>query len=154
MKRLLTVLTIEAPTIFAVLTAVMAAVIGFLLLRVAGAATREVIPQRDYALLSKLILDNNQDGIDNYVKLSGLTGFVGFFSKMGLYGLPLATILLTIILAMLGLVAPSGQAATFFDLSKLTLGAFIGSYVQRQRATGGDSDSNARFKDQKAESAS
>src|SRR4051794_27472114 len=49
------------------------------------------------------------------------------FTKLGLTGLPLATISLTIIFSLLATANPG----TFLDLAKLTLGAFIGSYVQR-----------------------
>jgi hypothetical protein len=55
------------------------------------------------------------------------SGATGTFTKIGLTGLPLATILLTIFLGVAGLVN-----AQFFDLAKLTLGAFLGSFVQRQ----------------------
>ena len=67
------------------------------------------------------------------MRLSSLSGFTGTFTKLGLTGLPLATVALTLIFAALALlpVGLEGQKS-FFDLTKLTLGAFIGSFVQRQ----------------------
>jgi hypothetical protein len=62
----------------------------------------------------------------SYIRLSSLSGLVGTFTKIGLSGLPLATIGLTFIFTLL-----SVFGANFFDLARLTLGAFIGSYVQR-----------------------
>ena len=57
---------------------------------------------------------------------------------LGLTGLPLATIGLTIFFALM---YAYGGLEPFMDLAKLTLGAFIGSFVQKQvgerQATGG-----------------
>jgi amino acid transporter len=114
--------------------AVFSAGMGYLLLRTAGAATRRVIPWEDYEILKALLYHNNQPGIDSYIRLSSLTGFIGVFTKIGLSGLPLATIGLTIIFAILGLF--SGTHKELFDFAKLTLGAFIGSYVQRSALEG------------------
>jgi hypothetical protein len=108
--------------------ALFSASIGYVLLRTAGAATRETIPRQDYELLSRLLLDNNTAGIEQYIRLSSLGGFAGLFQKIGLSGLPLATIGLTVIFTVLSL---AGGGKEIFDLAKLTLGAFIGSYVQR-----------------------
>jgi hypothetical protein len=118
-----------APTMTFIIGLITAS-IGYVLLRVAGTAGRDVIPKQDYSLLSRLILDGNAEGINSYIRLSSLSGTIGTFTKLGVSGLPLATIGLTILFAVLGLVVP-GQAV-LFDLAKLTLGAFIGSYVQRQ----------------------
>jgi hypothetical protein len=107
-----------------------AAILGFYLLRAAGTANREMLSRRDYDLLSKMLLDGNHDGITEYIRLGSLFGVIGTFTKLGITGLPLATIALTIIFAVLGSL-PQGQAG-FLDLAKLTLGAFIGSFVQRQ----------------------
>jgi len=115
--------------ILCLLAAIFSAGTGYLLLRTGGAATRQVIPRQDYALLSKLLIEKNQEALDSYVRLSSLSGFSGLFTKIGLTGLPLATIGLTIIFALLGLFVAGHPE--LFDLAKLTLGAFIGSYVQR-----------------------
>jgi len=48
-----------------------------------------------------------------------------------LQSLPLATIGLTIFFPLLTLLTPSPEQGVLFDLTKFTLDAFIGSYVQR-----------------------
>jgi hypothetical protein len=50
------------------------------------------------------------------------------FTKLGLTGLPLTTVVLTLIFSFMAAAGAEG----FMDLAKLTLGAFIGSFVQRQ----------------------
>jgi hypothetical protein len=67
------------------------------------------------------------------VRLSSLSGFTGAFQKMGLTGLPLATVTLTLIFAGLAIY----DKQSFLDLAKLTLGAFIGSFVQKQQVDRG-----------------
>ena len=52
--------------------------------------------------------------------------------ELGLTGLPLATIGLTLFFSILAIRFPA-----FMDLAKLTLGAFIGSFVQKQAGAGG-----------------
>ena len=42
-------------------------------------------------LLEDLIRDGNEKGIDQYVRLSNLSGTTGAATKLGLTGLPLAT---------------------------------------------------------------
>ena len=96
-------------------------------------APENPIPPNDYALLAPLIRDGKSESIDQYVRLSSLSGFTGTFTKLGLTGLPLATIALTLIFAALALLPVDTESQrSFFDLTKLTLGAFIGSFVQRQ----------------------
>jgi hypothetical protein len=68
-----------------------------------------------------------------------LATFTGSFTQLGLTGLPLATIGLTLFFSFLALVHPDG----FLDLTKLTLGAFIGSFVQRQVERRSDAVSQA-----------
>lgn len=109
-----------------VVIAVFLAGVGCFLLRTAGATTKEVIPRQDYVLLSGLLKQGNEKALDQYVRLSSLAGFMGLFTKTGLYGLPLATIVLTLVFAVLGT-----QSEAFARLAELTLGAFLGSYVQR-----------------------
>jgi hypothetical protein len=79
-------------------------------------------------LLAPLVTDGKTESIDQYVRLSSLAKFTGTFTQLGLTGLPLATIALTLFFSLLALVKPDD----FLDLAKLTLGAFIGSFVQRQ----------------------
>lgn len=110
------------------------ALLGLSMLQISGRSSRRVIHPDDYKLLSHMLLTANHAGIDDWVRLSSLTGIIGGFTKVGLYGLPLATIALTIAFAALAVCTlhwPETSKA-MFDLSKLTLGAFIGSYVQRQ----------------------
>jgi len=133
--------------IFLLLTAVMGAVIGYALLGSAGASFKEVIPQKDAILLYELLRGDKTTGLDNYVKLASLSGFAGTCFKLGITGLPLATIALTIFFAIIGLF-PGQASQGFLDLSKLTLGAFIGSFVQRARLDFGDTaDDKQRKKD-------
>jgi hypothetical protein len=104
--------------------------LGYGLLRAAGTTSREILPKQDYALLSKFLIDGNTDAITNYIRLGSLSGWIGAFTKLGISGLPLATIALTVFFTAVGLLIPT--QTTLFDLAKLTLGAFIGSNVQRQ----------------------
>lgn len=122
------------PAIIMFLSAIICAVVGYNLLSAAGAATKEVIPRNDYELLSALVAEEKEKGIDLYVRLNSLSGPTGFFTKIGITGLPLATIALSLIFTLLGLTQTTGTK--LFDLANLTLGAFLGSYVQRQVTTG------------------
>lgn len=109
------------------IAAIFCTIVGIHLLKAAGIVTQHVIPPHDYELLASAIQAGNGQAISEYVRLSSLSGMTGTFTKLGLTGLPLATIALTIFLAALGLVVPK-----FFDLAQLTLGAFIGSYVEKR----------------------
>jgi hypothetical protein len=88
------------------------------------------IPDKDRVLLEKLIVDENEKAIALYVQLASLGGATGTATKLGLTGLPLATVGLTVFFALIGLFKPE-----FLELAKLTLGAFIGSFVQRRVST-------------------
>lgn len=116
-----------APIIM-VVSAIVCTFVGISLLKAAGAVTQEVIPQKEYELLAPAIRDGNEKAITEYIRLSSLSGATGTFTKVGLTGLPLATIFLTVVLAFIGVFNEK-----FFDLAQLTLGAFIGSYVQKRR---------------------
>jgi hypothetical protein len=104
------------------------ALIGIRLLRSAGIVTTEVIPERDYEILAPAVREANDEAITQWIRLSSLSGATGTFTKLGLTGLPLATIALTLLLALGGLVN-----SQLFDLAKLTLGAFLGSFVQQRQ---------------------
>jgi hypothetical protein len=120
-----------------IVTAAAVSMFGYLLLRSAGAANRQVIPPEDRELLSTLILEENTtEGFQKYVTLAGFSGVTGFFHKIGVSGLPLATIFLTLAFALLAITNLGGQAAAFADLANLGLGAFLGSFVQRQALPG------------------
>ncbi len=108
--------------------AIAAGVIGIRLLGAAGKGTPTVIPPEDRELLTELIKGEKKAAINLYVVLSSLSGFTGTFQKIGFSGLPLATVTLTLIFSGL-----SFFQAEFLELAKLTLGAFIGSFVQKGR---------------------
>lgn len=121
--------------------AVFAGLVGVSLLRSVGLATVSpgpVINPDEWAILSSEVKDGKEDAISQYIRLRSLSGFTGGFTMLGLTGLPLATIGLTLFFALM--YAYSGDEP-FMDLAKLTLGAFIGSFVQKQvgerQATGG-----------------
>jgi len=121
------------------LVSILASALGFAMIQVSGRATRRVINPDDRAVVTQMLLSNNQAGIDNYIRLSSLTGVIGAFTKLGLSGLPLATIALTVIFALMALITLNSDSTSkaMLDLCKLTLGAFIGSYVQKQTAVTG-----------------
>jgi hypothetical protein len=122
------------------LSEIVCAIVGYSLLNAAGAASKEVIPRQDYELLSALVSEEKEKAIDLYVRLNSLSGFTGFFTKIGITGLPLATIALTLVFTVMGLLA--NGTTKLFDLANLTLGAFLGSYVQR-RVSSSRSNRNA-----------
>lgn len=99
---------------------------GIRLLFGANKGAAEIIPAKDRQLLEPLIQSSNKEAINQYVILSSLTGFTGTFQKIGFSGLPLATVTLTLVFSLL-----SFFNIEFMELAKLTLGAFIGSFVQK-----------------------
>jgi hypothetical protein len=128
---------------------VLAAGLGGSLMRSVRLAGKEVIPKEVRAILEEAI-KNSKSPIDAYVKLSGLIGATAVFRKLEFTGMPLATILMTIVLCLLSIgsyllngygqtgqpeMIPKEVATGFFDLAKLTLGAFIGSFVTKGRAS-------------------
>jgi len=110
--------------------AVFTAILGVSLLRAAGVASivpGPVIDPAEWKTLSREIKEGKEDAITQYVRLRSLTGFTGVFTKLGLQGLPLATIGLTLFFSLMYL-----RDQAYIELAKLTLGAFIGSFVQKQ----------------------
>jgi len=120
-------------------TAILSVTVGFILLRISR-IQGGVVPEQDRQLLKQILDKNPENGIEKYIELREISGSTAFLNKMHLSGLPLATIGLTILFTILGLFVPA-----LFDLAKLTAGAFIGSYVQRQQknGNGGRTDSQA-----------
>lgn len=110
----------------AIIAASVLALVGGRFLGVAQKAASSIIPSDDRALLEPLVRDANKDAIAQYVILSSLSGFTGTFQKVGFSGLPLATVGLTLLFCALSFFKPE-----FIEFAKLTLGAFIGSFVQR-----------------------
>lgn len=116
-----------------VIVLVVALYIGSRIIQSNISIRKDVIRAEDRALLEPLIRDANEKAVDQYVRLSSLTGMTGLATKLGLTGLPLITVALTLIFAGLHLYSPTN--GEFMDLTKLTLGAFIGSFVQRAATT-------------------
>jgi uncharacterized membrane protein YbhN (UPF0104 family) len=86
----------------------------------------DVIAPWDRELLENAIKSENVNAVDLYIKLSTLRSPTGIATQLGLSGLPLLTIGMTIFFSIISL-----YESGFLDLAKLTLGAFIGSFVQR-----------------------
>jgi hypothetical protein len=106
------------------------AIMGINLIRSAGLAAiapNVVINPKEWSELSSSIKEGKEDAVTQYIRLTSLTGLTGLFTKLGLTGLPLATIFLTMFFSLLYL-----KDEQYLDLAKLTLGAFIGSFVQKQ----------------------
>jgi hypothetical protein len=141
-------LAMYLPHMLLFVTTIVSGYIGYKLVLASGASPENPIPPSNYALLAPLIQEGKAESIDQYVRLSALSGITGTFTKLGLTGLPLTMVALTMVFALLALlpIGPEGQKS-FFDLTKLTLGAFIGSFVQRQveqRRTPGAKGDEAR----------
>lgn len=121
------------PELIIVAIGVFGALLGVMLLRSVGLASAEpnrVINREEWDVIHDKVKAGDEKAIDQYIRLTSLTGFTGAFTKLGLTGLPMATIALTLFFSVLAISYP-----VFMDLAKLTLGAFIGSFVQKQ-ATG------------------
>lgn len=110
---------------------VTALIMGNRLLRQVGINEQNTIPERDRDLVAEALKQGNEDVVRLYIQLRSLTGFTGGFTKLGLTGLPLTTVALTVFFSLLSF-SPGTVGTNFLDLAKLTLGAFIGSFVQRQ----------------------
>jgi hypothetical protein len=112
------------------------ALLGIQLLRSVGLSRGQqpgrVINSEEWQAISDQVKAGQEDAVTQYIRLTSLSGFTGAFTKLGLTGLPLATIGLTLFFSLLAIRYPP-----FMDLAKLTLGAFIGSFVQKQAGAGG-----------------
>lgn len=118
------------PELIMFVVAAFTALLGVSLLRAAGiaeVAPSPVINNNEWETIKGKVLEGDEQAIGQYVRLRSLTGFTGIFTKLGLQGLPLATIGLTLFFSLMFLRNPE-----YLDLAKLTLGAFIGSFVQKQ----------------------
>ena len=114
---------------FALLGALILGVIGFRLIGRASKGTLTVIPPEDRELLEELIKGEKTQAISQYVVISSLSGLTGSFKKIDFTGLPLVTVILTLIFC--GLSFLEKGESDFIELAKLTTGAFIGSFVQK-----------------------
>lgn len=108
----------------------MCALLGLRLLTTTQTALARTIPKDDLTMVQDAVINGKSEPIDQYVRLRSLAGWAGTFTKLGITGLPLVTVVLTLIFSLIALL-PLSQANAFLDLAKLTLGAFIGSFVQR-----------------------
>jgi hypothetical protein len=120
----------EASTLVLLLVGVVCALLGLRLLTTTQNALARTIPKEDLSMIEDAVINGKADPIDQYVRLRSLAGWAGTFTKLGITGLPLVTVVLTLIFSFIALL-PLKQADSFLDLAKLTLGAFIGSFVQR-----------------------
>lgn len=121
----------ESSTLSLLLIGIVSASLGKRLLTSVRLADARTIPYEDLPLIRQAVIDGKPEPIDQYVRLRSLSGMSGNFTKMGITGLPLTTVLLTLVFSLISLM-PLERANSFLDLAKLTLGAFIGSFVQRQ----------------------
>jgi hypothetical protein len=122
---------INFETIVTVLIGIICSYFALRFFSKAGSLANQVISDKDRALLEPLIREHNKEAIGEYIRLSSLSGFPGTFHKLGFTGLPLATVVLTLILLVVSLFVDGELSKSTFDMAKLTLGAFLGSFVQR-----------------------
>ncbi|MEA2882983.1 MAG: hypothetical protein QOH32_2239 [Bradyrhizobium sp.] len=119
-----------------IIIAVLSALIAIRLFSKAGSLTSQVVRESDKEYLWPLITAANKDAINEYIRLASLSGFTGTFQYLGFTGLPLATVGLTLILLVIALWVDDDELRKgVFDMAKLTLGAFLGSFVQRNLET-------------------
>ena len=127
----LDLLSRELTTITFLIIGIVTALLGQRLLTTVGLPYARTIPRDDLPLVEDAVREGKPDPIDQYVRIRSLSGWAGNFTKLGITGLPLTTVFLTLIFSAVSLL-PTQTAKSFLDLAKLTLGAFIGSFVQRQ----------------------
>ena len=133
-----------------VVVAVISAVLGLILARAARtglARDAGIILPADAAQYLGPALQKSADPIGDWTRLAGLVGGTGVFRKLEFSGMPLATILMTVLFSLLSLSFHAFHmtdatawvpdefskelAKAFLDMAKLTLGAFIGSFVTK-----------------------
>jgi hypothetical protein len=124
------ILVREAPNLVLLVIGIVCALLGLRLLTTTQTALARTIPKEDLPMVQDAVINGKSEPIDQYVRLRSLAGWAGTFTKLGITGLPLVTVVLTLIFSFIALL-PLSQANAFLDLAKLTLGAFIGSFVQR-----------------------
>ncbi len=126
------VMAISSPAILILLIAGgLSAVAGFLCLDASNPSAPELMPPHDRRDLIEEISKGNTAAIELYLRLRNIRGVSGFFQKLGLSGLPIATIFITLVFTILAVNTAGKTSETLFDLAKLTIGAFIGSFVTR-----------------------
>jgi hypothetical protein len=125
-----------------IVVGVIAFLFGYILLR--RPSKEASIAESDYELLKGGALEQ-AEVVTNYRALRELTGLPGFFRNLGITGLPLATIAVLAI-SSYGInaigrafaatvdvkdIIPTEFPTAILELSKLLLGAFIGSFVAK-----------------------
>jgi hypothetical protein len=114
-----------------------------------GAPARDYIPPKDREELVKILskTQDHKEALEIFKQFVSLYGFTGNIIRFGVSGLPLLTVAMTIFFTLLaaliwfidvyvtgGLTKETSATPVIIaltDLAKLTLGAFIGSFVQR-----------------------
>lgn len=124
------ILAREASTIILLIVGIVCALLGKKLLTATQNALARTIPKDDLPMIQAAVVAGKPEPIDQYVRLRSLAGWAGTFTKLGITGLPLVTVALTLVFSAVAL-TPLERSKDFLDLAKLTLGAFIGSFVQR-----------------------
>jgi hypothetical protein len=101
-----------------------------------------------HSILLQHSLRNSTDPIRDFQAITETSGVPGFFRSLGITGLPLATVTITVLFCLLAImsyginalgdkeIVPAEFPKLVLELSKLTLGAFIGSFVSRSQSAG------------------
>lgn len=135
----------ESGTVSLLILGIVAAMLGKSLLTSVRLSDARTIPYEDLPLIRQAVIDGKSEPIDQYVRLRALSGISGNFTKLGVTGLPLTTVVLTLLFSFVAILPINPEAATsFLDLAKLTLGAFIGSFVQGRVEQRRQTDSQAK----------
>jgi len=128
---------------------------GYVLTRIVGnkdsTASEKILTPAIRELLGDAI-HKSADPVTEITRLIGLIGGTGVFRKLELTGMPLATILMTLAFCLLGILTPAlatygipkpdniqALSNAFIDMAKLTLGAFIGSFVTKSSSRDSES---------------
>jgi hypothetical protein len=122
----------ESATIILLIVGYVTASMGRRLLSSIRYTDTRTIPVEDLPLIREAVVKGIPEPIDQYLRLRSLSGIAGNFTKLQVTGLPLTTVFLTLVFAGVALIPLTDEKlpGQFLDLAKLTLGAFIGSFVQ------------------------
>jgi hypothetical protein len=86
-------------------------------------------------------LQKGEPSVDEIVKLQSSVGGAGFFNRIGLTGIPLAVAMLALVFCGAAFVAQRFEyvdvVKACLDLTKLSVGAFIGSLTKKATVTPG-----------------
>ena len=70
------------PHLILFVTTIASGYVGYKLVVASGASPENPIPPSNYSLLAPLIQEGKSESIDQYVRLSSLSGFTGTFTKL------------------------------------------------------------------------